>query len=83
MVRMEIIKDQKYYQSRSMKVLSPAEQDLYLNADRQQIAVEVLKADHEYIKANGLNMQRIVLFLVHEWLAKKRAEWEIHADPDQ
>jgi hypothetical protein len=74
---MELDLPLSHYQSRSMKVLSPTDQDLYLNSEKQYITVEIDKADHEFIKANKLNMNRIAFFIIKEWLAKKRIEWEV------
>ncbi len=71
---MRLDRSWEHYKKRSLKALTPEEQSLYLNSDKQQIAIEIMKEDHEFIKSRGLNMSRIVFFLVHEWLAKKRQE---------
>lgn len=75
--------DLAHYQKRNMKVLSPEEQDLYLNTDHQLVNIEVTAADYQFFKEHRINVSRIGFFLFHEWLMKKKAEWGLaDGEPD-
>lgn len=73
----EVLRGIDHYQTRKLSVLTPDEQILYLNSDKQQVQAILSKEDYEFIRENNLNMTRIIFFLVHEWLAKKRNEWNL------
>lgn len=73
----EVLRGIDHYQTRKLSVLTPEEQILYLNSDKQQVQAILSKDDYEFIRENNLNMTRIIFFLVHEWLAKKRNEWNL------
>ena len=63
-----------FYKSRSPKVLTREEQDLYLNSPKKKITIDIAEEDHQFIQDHGWNMARILFFVVHEWLAKKQGE---------
>lgn len=67
----------EFYQSRSMKVLTPEERDLYLSSNRQSITIEIDAEDHEFIKKHNLNISRIGYFIFKKWIQKKRKEWGV------
>jgi hypothetical protein len=68
-------KPKSHYAAKSFSVLTPEEQVLYINDPKKMVGVYVSAADAEYLQANNINLSRIVYFLVHEWLAKKREAW--------
>lgn len=76
-VMVEVLRGIDHYQTRKLSVLSPEDQMLYLNSAKQQIQAIISKEDYEFIRENNLNMTRIVFFLVHEWLGKKKTEWQL------
>jgi hypothetical protein len=69
------VKPKAHYATKQYTVLTPEEQQLYINSPKEMIGVYLSAEDVEYIRENKLNISRIGFFLIHEWLVKKRTEW--------
>jgi competence transcription factor ComK len=76
MTFLDQLKPKTHYADKTPLALTPEEQQLFFGASRRQINVWINEQDLRYIQENDFHMTRIVFFLVHEWLEKKKQGWD-------